>query len=90
MVLAGSATMVSDLGTPNPNTIRAAMANGSKAMRDVSWESCINRLANICFHREASPPDIALVHTTAYALPDRLEAYTRIGEASSSLPATIG
>jgi len=80
MILVGSATVVSDLGTPNPDTIRAAIANGSKAMRDVSWESCINRLGNICFHREASPPDIALVHTTAYALPDRLEAYTRIGE----------
>ena len=80
MVLVGSATVVSDLGTPNPDTIRAAMANGSKAMRDVSWESCINRLGNICFHREASPPDVALVHTTAYALPDRLDAYTQIGE----------
>ena len=80
MVLVGSATVVSDLGTPNPDTIRAAMANGSKAMRDVSWESCTNRLGNILFHREKSPPDVALVHTTAYALPDRLDAYTAIGE----------
>ena len=80
MVLVDSATVVSDLGTPNPDTIRAAMANGSKAMRDVSWESCTNRLANILFHREKSPRDVALVHTTAYALPDRLAAYTRIGE----------
>lgn len=80
LVLVGSATVVSDLGTPNPDTIRAAMANGSKAMREVSWESCINRLANICFHRDRSPPDVALVHTTAYALHDRLDAYTGIGE----------
>ncbi len=80
LVLVGSATVVSELGTPNPDTIRAAMANGNKAMREVSWESCINRLANVCFHRDRSPLDVALVHTTAYALPDRTTAYTSIGE----------
>lgn len=80
LVLVGSATVVSDLGTPNPDTIRAAMANGSKAMRAVSWEACIDRLANVFFHRDRAPADVALVHATAYALPDRLAAYTAIGE----------
>ncbi|MSP51506.1 MAG: alpha/beta hydrolase [Alphaproteobacteria bacterium] len=80
LVCVGIHTPVTDTGTLDPAVIRAANANGSKAMQIGTWDACTNRLANICFRRESSPKDVALLNVTCYALPDRLTAYNKIGE----------
>ena len=80
LILDGIHTPVTDAGTLGPETVRASMANGSKAMSNVSWQSCIDRMANICFDPAKSPQDIALVQVTIYAQDDRLSSYMAIGE----------
>ena len=80
LVLVGIDTPVSDSGAVDPEVVRAAMANGTRAMRDASWESCRNRLANICHDRGKAPSDIALIQASIYARPGVVEAYRRIGE----------
>lgn len=80
LVCVGIHTPVTDSGTLDPAVIRAANANGSKAMQAGTWDACINRLANICHDRASSPTDVALLNVTCYALPDRLEAYNKTGE----------
>jgi 2-hydroxy-6-oxonona-2,4-dienedioate hydrolase len=56
-------------------SLRATFANGSKVMLEPSVAACRDRLANICFARSAVPEEILLTQATAYAQPDRLEAY---------------
>jgi len=56
-------------------TLRAAAENGSRAMGDPTLESCRTRLANICFDPASVAEEILLSQLTAYALPDRLDAY---------------
>ena len=80
LVIDGLHTPVSDTGTLDPDGVRATMANGTRAMTNVTWQTCIDRMANICFDRKSSPADIALIQVTIYAQPDRLEAYTELGE----------
>lgn len=80
LVIDAMHTPVSDKGTIDPDGLRAAMANGSQAMKHVSWRSCIERMGNICFDPSSSPTDIAMMQTTIYAQDDRLTAYTAIGE----------
>jgi pimeloyl-ACP methyl ester carboxylesterase len=73
-------TPVADTGHLDPESLRATMSNGTRAMTNATLESCINRMANICFDRSRAAADVALVQTTIYAQPDRLEAYVKIGE----------
>ena len=80
LVLVGIDTPVSDSGAVDPEIVRAAMANGTRAMRAASWESCRERLANICHDRDKAPSDIALIQASIYARPGVIDAYRRIGE----------
>ena len=80
LVLVGIDTPVSDSGAIDPEVVKAAMANGTKAMQEATWESCRNRMANICFDRDKSPADIALMQMSIYARPGAIDAYRRIGE----------
>ena len=80
LILDGIHTPVTDSGTLGAETVRASMANGSKAMSNATWQSCIDRMANICFDAEKSPADIALIQVTIYAQDDRLSSYLAIGE----------
>jgi len=80
LILGGIHTPVTDSGTLGAETVRASMANGSKAMSNVTWQSCIDRMANICFDPAKSPKDIALIQVTIYAQDDRLSSYLAIGE----------
>jgi 2-hydroxy-6-oxonona-2,4-dienedioate hydrolase len=56
------------------------MRNGTRAMTDASLATCMDRMANICHDRSSAAADVALVQVTIYGQPDRVEAYTRIGE----------
>jgi 2-hydroxy-6-oxonona-2,4-dienedioate hydrolase len=56
-------------------TLRAAFANGAKAMADPTLESCGQRMAAICYGGKNLSEDILLTQLTSYALPDRLAAY---------------
>ena len=49
-------------------------------MQEATWESCRNRMANICFDRNRSPADIALMQMSIYARPSAIDAHRRIGE----------
>tara|TARA_B100000686_G_scaffold265268_1_gene279550 strand:- start:294 stop:1121 length:828 start_codon:yes stop_codon:yes gene_type:complete len=80
LILDGIHTPVTDSGTLGAETVRASMANGTKAMSNVTWQSCIDRMGNICFDPAKSPPDIALIQVTIYAQEDRLSSYVAIGE----------
>ena len=80
LILDGIHTPVTDSGTLGAETVRASMANGTKAMRNVTWQSCIDRMGNICFDPAKSPKDIALLQVTIYAQEDRLSSYVAIGE----------
>ncbi len=80
LILDGIHTPVTDSGTLGAETVRASMANGTKAMSNVTWQSCIDRMANICFDPAKSPKDIALIQVTIYAQEDRLSSYVAIGE----------
>ena len=80
LIFDGIHTPVTDAGTLGAETVRASMANGSKAMSNVTWQSCIDRMANICFDPAKSPRDIALIQVTIYAQEDRLSSYMAIGE----------
>lgn len=71
---------VSETGTLDPESLRATMRNGTRAMTDASLATCMERMANICHDRSRAAADVALVQVTIYGQPDRLEAYTRIGE----------
>jgi pimeloyl-ACP methyl ester carboxylesterase len=71
---------VSDTGTLDPDGLRATMRNGTHAMANVSLESCMERMSNICYDRGRAAADIALVQVSIYGQKDRLEAYTAIGE----------
>lgn len=73
-------TPVSDTGTLDPDGLRGTMKNGVKALTEPTLQSCIDRMANICFDRNRAATDVALMQVTIYAQPDRLEAYTRIGD----------
>ena len=80
LILDGIHTPVTDAGTLGADTVRASMANGSKAMSNATWRSCIDRMANICHDPAKSPTDIALIQVTIYAQDDRLSSYLAIGE----------
>jgi len=80
LILDGIHTPVTDAGTLGADTVRASMANGSKAMSNATWQSCIDRMANICHDPAKSPTDIALIQVTIYAQDDRLSSYLAIGE----------
>ena len=80
MIIDGLHTPVSDSGMLPPETIRATMANGTTAMTDVTWQSCIDRMGRICHDPARSPADIALMQLTVYALPDRLSSYLAYGQ----------
>jgi pimeloyl-ACP methyl ester carboxylesterase len=82
--LVGIDVPMSPTGTLNPDVIKAAMANGTKAMQDVTWESCVKRMANICFDPAASPREVALMQVTIYAQSDRLAAYLALGNDMAS------
>ena len=56
LIIDGLHTPVSDSGMLPPETIRATMANGTTAMTDVTWQSCIDRMGRICHDRRARPP----------------------------------
>jgi 2-hydroxy-6-oxonona-2,4-dienedioate hydrolase len=71
---------VSETGTLEPESLRATMRNGTRAMTDASLATCMERMANICHDRSRAAADVALVQVTIYGQSDRLEAYTRIGE----------
>jgi 2-hydroxy-6-oxonona-2,4-dienedioate hydrolase len=71
---------VSDTGSLDPISLRATMANGTKAMTDGSLEACINRIGNICFDRNCPASELAFMQTTIYAQHDRLTAYRTLGE----------
>ena len=79
LILDGIHTPVTDSGTLDPEVVKAAMANGTKAMTNVTWQSCIDRMANICHDPASSPADIAFVQATIYAQEDRLSSYQAIG-----------
>ncbi|MDA0262024.1 MAG: alpha/beta hydrolase [Proteobacteria bacterium] len=80
LVFVGIDTPVSETGAIDANVLKAAMANGTKAMQAATWDSCRNRMANICFDRDKAPADIALMQMSIYARPGAIEAYRRIGE----------
>lgn len=72
-------------------TLQAAFANASTAMGAPTLASCRERLANICYRREAVAEEILLLQLTSYALPDRFAAYKAtiqgmIDELSSEAP----
>jgi pimeloyl-ACP methyl ester carboxylesterase len=71
---------VSNTGSLDPVSLRAVMANGTKAMTDASWQACINRIGNICFDRNCPASELAFTQTTIYAQDDRLTAYRELGE----------
>jgi pimeloyl-ACP methyl ester carboxylesterase len=56
-------------------TLKAAFANGSKAMTDPTLDSCRLRMANILHDPAMVPEEMLLTQLTSYALPDRLDAY---------------
>jgi 2-hydroxy-6-oxonona-2,4-dienedioate hydrolase len=72
-------------------TLRAAQANGRKAMEDASFDTCRKRLAALV-HSPASIPDsLVYAQLNAYALPDRIAEYDKtlaaaIAAAESAAP----
>jgi pimeloyl-ACP methyl ester carboxylesterase len=73
-------TPVTDSGMLDPEGLRATMRNGTRAMTNATLQSCIDRMASICFDPSSASADVALVQVTIYGQPNRLEAYTKIGE----------
>ena len=76
LVLVGTGSVFNDPST-QPKVLEAVYANGSRAYRDPSLETCRDRLSKTCFR---APPaeDILLAQLTAYALPGALETYRAI------------
>jgi pimeloyl-ACP methyl ester carboxylesterase len=56
-------------------SLRAAAANAQAVMADPTSDAWRERLARICFRPESIPEATLLAQLTAYALPDRLQAY---------------
>jgi pimeloyl-ACP methyl ester carboxylesterase len=56
-------------------TLSAAAANGSRAMRDSTLESCRRRIGNIVYDPACIPEEILPIQLTSYAYLDRLTAY---------------
>jgi 2-hydroxy-6-oxonona-2,4-dienedioate hydrolase len=77
---------ISDTGTLSADSMRGTIQNGTKAMSNATWEACINRMANICFDPKTAvgAAEIAMIQSTIYAQPDRLEAYTKIGQSCAA------
>lgn len=82
--LVGIDVPMSPTGVVNPETIKAAMTNGAKAMGDVTYASCLKRMANICFDPMSSPHEVAMLQVTIYAQSDRLAAYLALGNGMAS------
>jgi len=80
LIIDGLHTPVADGGRLPPDGIKAVMANGRKAMTNVTWQSCIDRMAQICHDPARSPVDIALMQVTIYAQEDRLSSYLAYGQ----------
>lgn len=62
-------------GPEQEQTLRNAAANASQALADPTIESCRKRLGAICFDPRSVAEEILPVQLTAYALPDRFDAY---------------
>lgn len=58
-------------------TLRAAAANGRKAMEDASLESCRRRLGAIVHDPACIPDTLVYAQLNQYALPDRITEYDR-------------
>src|SRR5688572_19027797 len=56
-------------------TLKNTLANGSAAMQNPTWESCVKRLANIVYDAASIPAEVIPMQLTIYAYPDRLDAY---------------
>lgn len=56
-------------------TLKAVFANASQAMGDPTYESCRQRMANICFDPKAVDERVLISQLTSYADPTRFDAY---------------
>ncbi len=80
LVLMGIATPFSETGAMDPEVLRAANANGSKAMKEATFAACRARLGNIVHDPAVVPGDIVMAQLTSYAIPDRLTSYQRLAD----------
>jgi 2-hydroxy-6-oxonona-2,4-dienedioate hydrolase len=58
-------------------TLRAAQANGRKAMEDASYDSCRKRMAALVHAPDCIPDTLVYAQLNHYALPDRIAEYDR-------------
>ena len=74
LILVGSGSVFHP-GEEQRDTLRAAAANGVKAMTDPTLESCSAR-GYIVYDPASVPEELVYLQLTSYALHDRLEAYS--------------
>ncbi|WP_397473796.1 alpha/beta fold hydrolase [Pusillimonas sp.] len=74
LVIVGSATTVQ---TPEEvsATLRRTLANGGSAFDKPTWESCQQRLANLCYSDHVDGSELMLSQLTAYAREGAADAY---------------
>lgn len=58
--------------------LAGAIANGTAAMGDPTFETCRNRMANTYYDREKVDSALILAQLTSYALPDRFAFYQQM------------
>jgi len=87
-VLIGTDAPFTERHTLDPLVLVEAGKNAVKALANPSWENCQTRLRNICALPNTPLQDIALMHVTIYAQPDRRLAYeTLCQEMTASIEA---
>jgi 2-hydroxy-6-oxonona-2,4-dienedioate hydrolase len=74
-VLIGTDAPFTERHTLDPSVLVQAGKNAGKALANPSWENCQVRLRNICALPDTPLQDVALMHATIYAQPDRRIAY---------------
>ena len=60
-------------------------ANATSALKDPTYESCRQRMANVCYSADNIPDEILILQLTGYAQPYILPAYEQIARANMNL-----
>jgi 2-hydroxy-6-oxonona-2,4-dienedioate hydrolase len=66
-------------------TLARVYENAMKALSDPTWESCRQRLANICYDQASVPDEVILSQLTSYARPGAADAYKATIEGMTDL-----
>jgi 2-hydroxy-6-oxonona-2,4-dienedioate hydrolase len=74
LVLVGSGSIFHS-SDEQKKTLAGSFANGSRAMKDPTIESCYERLSKIVIDPTCIPNELLVAQVASYQLPDRLAAY---------------